>query len=41
MKKLDPRLAAYEVRDLDDHPVALGSLWASGPAVLVFVRHFG
>jgi hypothetical protein len=29
------------VRDLNDAPVRLGSLWESQPVVLAFVRHFG
>jgi len=34
-------LAQAIVRDVDDHPIALGSLWAEKPVVLVFIRHFG
>lgn len=38
---IDPKFAALELRDSNDQPVRLGSLWAEGPALLVFVRHFG
>jgi hypothetical protein len=27
--------------DVDHQPVKLGSLWSAGPAVLVFLRHYG
>jgi hypothetical protein len=27
--------------DLDGHPVRLGSFWADGPAVVIFLRHWG
>jgi hypothetical protein len=36
-----PALEDVIVRDLDDAPVALGSLWRDRPIVLTFVRHFG
>jgi hypothetical protein len=29
------------VRDVDDKGVRLGSLWEDGPAVLVWLRHYG
>jgi len=32
---------ALELKDQDDRPVLLGSLWESRPALLFFVRHFG
>ncbi len=34
-------LAALTVLDTDGMPVAIGSLWATQPAVVGFVRHFG
>ncbi len=33
--------AGMQASDLDGNPVRLGMLWESGPAVLVFLRHFG
>lgn len=35
------RLAAIELTDSDGKPQRLGSLWATRPVVLVFIRHFG
>lgn len=35
------RLETVTVLDLEGETVALGSLWAEAPRVLVFVRHFG
>jgi hypothetical protein len=29
------------VRDADDKGVRIGSLWEEGPAVLVWLRHYG
>jgi hypothetical protein len=34
-------LADLVVKDLDGHDVRLGSLWEDGPAVLVWLRHYG
>ncbi len=39
--KVDDALASAEVLDLEGRPVALGGLWASNPAVLVWLRHYG
>jgi hypothetical protein len=39
--KIDPQLAALEVKDPEGNPVRIGSLWEQQPAVLVWVRHFG
>jgi len=39
--KVDDALAAAEVLDLDGNPVALGTLWAEQPVVLVWLRHYG
>jgi hypothetical protein len=34
-------LAAVAVKDVEGNDVRLGDLWRDGPAVLVFVRHYG
>ena len=34
-------LAGLVVKDLDGADVRLGSLWEDGPAVLVWLRHYG
>ncbi len=34
-------LAGVVLRDLDGREVRLGSTWEEGPAVLVFLRHYG
>lgn len=34
-------LAQALVQDLEGQSVALGTLWATRPLALVFVRHFG
>jgi hypothetical protein len=38
---LSAKLAGIVLPDTDDHPIQLGSLWEEGPAVLVFLRHYG
>jgi hypothetical protein len=35
------RLAEIVLPDADGKETRLGSLWASRPAVLVFLRHYG
>ncbi|HEY6306526.1 MAG TPA: hypothetical protein VI488_08745 [Candidatus Angelobacter sp.] len=35
------KLAGLTLPDADGHTVRLGSLWADGPAVVVFLRHYG
>jgi hypothetical protein len=35
------KLAGITLPDADGNPTRLGSLWESGPAVLVFLRHYG
>ena len=35
------KLAGISLPDVDGQPTRLGSLWAEGPAVLVFLRHYG
>jgi hypothetical protein len=35
------RLADISLPDADGVALRLGSLWATGPAVLVFLRHYG
>lgn len=39
--KVDDALASTEVLDLEGNPIALGTLWAEKPAVLVWLRHYG
>jgi hypothetical protein len=34
-------LSDVTVLDLEGQPARLGSFWEDGPAVLVFLRHFG
>jgi hypothetical protein len=34
-------LGALELLDLEGRPQRISSAWRSGPAVLVFLRHFG
>lgn len=34
-------LAPLTLPDADGRAVRLGSLWAEGPAVVVFLRHYG
>ena len=34
-------LGELEVQDVTGATVRVGSAWAKGPAVLVFLRHFG
>lgn len=38
---LSSRLADVSLPDTDEHEVLLGSLWATSPAVVVFLRHYG
>jgi hypothetical protein len=38
---MNPGLADCEVNDLEGRPVRLGDLWRDGPAVLIFLRHYG
>ena len=35
------RLADVTVLDLAGLPCRVGTLWSEGPAVLVFLRHYG
>jgi len=35
------RLAEIELADTDGRLIKLGSLWGDGPAVIVFLRHYG
>ncbi len=39
--QVDDALASTEVLDLQGRGVALGTLWAEKPAVLVWLRHYG
>lgn len=34
-------LAEISLPDTDGRMIRLGSLWAEGPAVVVFLRHYG
>ena len=38
---LSAALADIGLPDTDGREVRLGSLWEAGPAVLVFLRHYG
>jgi hypothetical protein len=40
-KSLSGRLAEIALPDCDGQEILLGSLWATQPAVLVFLRHYG
>jgi hypothetical protein len=35
------KLAGISLPDVDGNALRLGSLWESGPAVVVFLRHYG
>ena len=41
MPMIDPALAELTLRDAEDRPVRLADLWKDGPAVVVFIRHYG
>jgi len=34
-------LGEIEIQDIEGKPVRVKSAWEAGPAVLVFLRHFG
>ena len=34
-------LSGIALPDTEGHEIQLGSLWQEGPAVLVFLRHYG
>jgi hypothetical protein len=38
---LSKQLADIVLPDADDREIRLGTLWATKPAVLVFLRHYG
>lgn len=40
-KSFSARLSDISLPDTAGHEVRLGSLWRQGPAVLVFLRHYG
>jgi hypothetical protein len=40
-ESLAARLAHVTLPDADGNGVRLGSLWETGPGVLVFLRHYG
>jgi hypothetical protein len=35
------KLENISLPDVEGNPIRLGSLWAEGPAVVVFLRHYG
>jgi hypothetical protein len=41
MSSLSGSIAELGLHDDRDQPLRLGSAWASRPAVLVWLRHFG
>ena len=41
MNDLATQLAGIDVLDVDGNLVAVRSAWSRGPALLVFIRHFG
>ena len=41
MDHVTDALANSQVLDVEGKPHRLGDLWKSGPALLLFVRHFG
>jgi hypothetical protein len=40
-ESLSSKLAGITLPDADGKTTRLGSLWESGPAVVVFLRHYG
>ena len=40
-QSLGKRLAGIVLPDSDEQEVRLGDLWEHGPAVIVFLRHYG
>ncbi|HLW52589.1 MAG TPA: hypothetical protein VKW06_07075 [Candidatus Angelobacter sp.] len=40
-ESISSKLARITLPDADNKPVQLGSLWATAPAVVVFLRHYG
>ena len=40
-KTLSARLTDITLPDTEGREVRLGSLWAEGPAVVAFLRHYG
>jgi hypothetical protein len=41
MREVDARLRDCVVKDVEGDDVRLADMWRDGPAVLVFVRHYG
>jgi hypothetical protein len=41
MDKILPSIAALPLQPLEGGPVPFGRLWQDGPALVVFLRHFG
>ena len=40
-KSLAAKIAGITLPDTDNREIRLGSLWEEGPAVVVFLRHYG
>jgi len=40
-ESLSNKLAGITLPDADGKPTRLGALWETGPAVVVFLRHYG
>ena len=40
-ESVSEKLAGIVLPNSEGHPVRLGSLWANGPAVIAFLRHYG
>ncbi|HZS35600.1 MAG TPA: hypothetical protein VFF06_02175 [Polyangia bacterium] len=41
MDRVTDQLADAQVQDLDGKSHRVGDFWTNGPALLLFVRHFG
>ena len=41
MRDFVTNLGRVDVLDLSGESVRVGSLWSQGPAVIVFLRHYG
>jgi hypothetical protein len=41
MEKISDELANLVLPDQEGNPQRVGDLWKNGPALLMFVRHFG
>jgi hypothetical protein len=41
MQRVSEELAQYRVSGIDGQRIEVGSFWKEGPAILVFLRHYG